>query len=443
MNICKGFQTYIKNGGNGGVSMSIIDELLKDIPLPKMVKVRQSFEDTKVDDVEAALDEEFAQAHIRDMVKPGMEVAVAVGSRGVDQIVAVTRKTVAFLKEMGAKPFIVPSMGSHGGATAEGQTGVLAHLGVTEESVGAEIRSSMEVIEIGKLENGLPVYIDKFASEADGIVVINRVKPHTAFRGTVESGIMKMMTIGLGKQKGAEACHQLGFEHMGKHIILMADLMMDQMPMLFGVATVENAFDKVAHVEVLTPEVIEERETELQKMAKQLLPKINFDKIDVLVIDEIGKNISGDGMDPNITGRYPTPYAHGGPDVNKMVVLDLTPETEGNANGVGTADFTTQRLIDKTDWDATYANGLTSTVVAPTKAATTLKNDELALKAAVKTCNIFDFTKVKMVRITNTLELSEIEVSEAYLEEIAGNDMVEVMSEPYELQFDQERNLTK
>lgn len=423
--------------------MSIIDELLKDIPLPKMVKVRQSFEDTKVDDVEAALDEEFAQAHIRDMVKPGMEVAVAVGSRGVDQIVAVTRKTVAFLKEMGAKPFIVPSMGSHGGATAEGQTGVLAHLGVTEESVGAEIRSSMEVIEIGKLENGLPVYIDKFASEADGIVVINRVKPHTAFRGTVESGIMKMMTIGLGKQKGAEACHQLGFEHMGKHIILMADLMMDQMPMLFGVATVENAFDKVAHVEVLTPEVIEERETELQKMAKQLLPKINFDKIDVLVIDEIGKNISGDGMDPNITGRYPTPYAHGGPDVNKMVVLDLTPETEGNANGVGTADFTTQRLIDKTDWDATYANGLTSTVVAPTKAATTLKNDELALKAAVKTCNIFDFTKVKMVRITNTLELSEIEVSEAYLEEIAGNDMVEVMSEPYELQFDQERNLTK
>lgn len=423
--------------------MSIIDELLKDIPLPKMVKVRQSFEDTKVDDVEAALDEEFAQAHIRDMVKPGMEVAVAVGSRGVDQIVEVTRKTVAFLKEMGAKPFIVPSMGSHGGATAEGQTGVLAHLGVTEESVGAEIRSSMEVIEIGKLENGLPVYIDKFASEADGIVVINRVKPHTAFRGTVESGIMKMMTIGLGKQKGAEACHQLGFEHMGKHIILMADLMMDQMPMLFGVATVENAFDKVAHVEVLTPEVIEERETELQKMAKQLLPKINFDKIDVLVIDEIGKNISGDGMDPNITGRYPTPYAHGGPDVNKMVVLDLTPETEGNANGVGTADFTTQRLIDKTDWDATYANGLTSTVVAPTKAATTLKNDELALKAAVKTCNIFDFTKVKMVRITNTLELSEIEVSEAYLEEIAGNDMVEVMSEPYELQFDQERNLTK
>lgn len=433
----------MKNIQNGGISMSIIDELLKDIPVPKMVKVRQSFEDKKVDDVEAALDEEFSQAHIREMVKPGMEIAVAVGSRGVDQIVTVTRKTVAFLKELGAKPFIVPSMGSHGGASAEGQTAVLAHLGVTEESVGAEIRSSMEVVEIGKLENGLPVYIDKFASKADGIVVINRVKPHTAFRGTVESGIMKMMTIGLGKQKGAEACHQLGFEHMGKHIILMANLMMEKMPMLFGVATVENAFDKVAHVEVLTPDVIESRETELQKMAKQYLPKINFDKIDVLVIDEIGKNISGDGMDPNITGRYPTPYAHGGPDVNKMVVLDLTPETEGNANGVGTADFTTQRLIDKTDWDAVYANGLTSTVVAPTKASTTLKNDLYALKAAIKTCNILDFTTVKMIRIKNTLELSEIEVSEAYLEEIANNDMVEAITEPYELQFDEHGNLTK
>lgn len=421
--------------------MSIIDELLKDVPVPKMMKVRQSFDDTKIEDVDAALNEALQQDAVRAMVKPGMEIAVAVGSRGVDQIVQITKRTVTFLREMGAKPFIVPSMGSHGGASAEGQAAVLAHLGVTEETVGAEIRSSMEVIEIGKLENGLPVYIDKLASKADGIVVINRVKPHTAFRGTVESGIMKMMTIGLGKQRGAEACHQLGFEHMGKHIILMAHMIMEKMPILFGVATVENAFDKVAHVEVLLPEDIEERETELQKMAKKFLPQINFDQIDVLVIDEIGKNISGDGMDPNITGRYPTPYAHGGPEVNKMVVLDLTPETEGNANGVGTADFTTQRLIDKTDWDAVYANGLTSTVVAPTKAATTLKNDLLAIKAAIKTCNILDFTKVKMVRIKNTLEIGEIEVSEAYLQEVEESDRLTKISDLYDLQFDAEGNL--
>lgn len=185
------------------IHMSILNELLKDIPVPKMLKVRQSFDDTKLDDVDGALNEALQKEEIRRTVKPGMEIAVAVGSRGVDQIVEVTRRTITYLKELGAKPFIVPSMGSHGGATAEGQTAVLAHLGVTEESVGAEIRSSMEVVEIGKLENGLPVYVDKLASQADGIVVINRVKPHTAFRGTVESGIMKMIAIGLGKQRGA------------------------------------------------------------------------------------------------------------------------------------------------------------------------------------------------------------------------------------------------
>lgn len=420
--------------------MGIIDELLKDIPVPKMMKVRQSFDDTKLEDVDHALNQALQKEEIRKTVKPGMEIAVAVGSRGVDQIVGVTRRTITFLKELGAKPFIVPSMGSHGGATAEGQKAVLAHLGVTEESVGAEIRSSMEVVEIGKLENGLPVYVDKLASQADGIVVINRVKPHTAFRGTVESGIMKMLAIGLGKQRGAETCHQLGFEHMGKHIILMASMILEKMPVLFGVATVENSFDKVAHVEVLLPDVIESRETELQIMAKKLLPQINFDKIDVLIIDEIGKNISGDGMDPNITGRYPTPYAHGGPEVNKMVVLDLTHETEGNANGVGTADFTTQRLIDKTDWDATYANGLTSTVVAPTKAATTLANDKLAIKAAIKTCNILDFTQVRMVRIKNTLEIGEIEVSEAYLQDVKEHEYMTQISDLYDWTFDEEGN---
>jgi len=421
--------------------MGIIEELLKDIPLPKMMRVRQSFANEKLDNVDEALQEALQREEIRKTVKPGMEIAVAVGSRGIDQLVEVTARTIKYLQELGAKPFIVPSMGSHGGASAEGQTAVLAHLGVTEETANCEIRSSMEVVEIGKLPNGLPVYVDKIASQADGIVVINRVKPHTAFRGTVESGIMKMIAIGLGKQKGAEACHQLGFEHMGKHIIEMSNMIIEKMPILFGVGTVENAFDKIAHVAVLLPHEIEAKETELQKLAKELLPKINFDKIDVLVIDEIGKNISGDGMDPNITGRYPTPYAHGGPEVNKMIVLDLTPETEGNANGVGTADFTTQRLIDKTDWAATYANGLTSTVVAPTKASTTLANDRLALKAAIKTCNIFDFTKVKMVRIKNTLELSEIEVSEALLKEVEADDYLTQTTDLYDLKFDDEGNL--
>jgi hypothetical protein len=419
--------------------MGILQELLQDIPVPKMVKVKQTFDKSQVEDVSGTLKAELEK--VKDTVTPGMEIAIAVGSRGVDRIVEITAITVQFLKDLGATPFIVPSMGSHGGATGPGQKAVLEHLGVSEESVGAEIRSSMEVIKLGELPNGLPVYIDKLASEADGIVVINRVKPHTAFRGHVESGIMKMISIGLGKQKGAEACHQLGFKHMAEHVPAMAKLAMEKMPILFGVATVENAFDKVAKIEVLKPEEVEEKETELLKLAKDLLPKLLFDQIDVLVIDQIGKNISGDGMDPNITGRYPTPYAHGGPDVTKMVVLDLTPQTEGNANGVGTADFTTQRLVDKMDRDATYANGLTSTVVGPTHISTTLPTDKQAIQAAIKTCNILDFTKAKVVRIKNTLEVSEIEVSESYLDYVKEHANIEQISEPYAFGFDDEGNL--
>lgn len=419
--------------------MSILQELLQDIPVPKMAKVKQTFDRTKEEDVVGTLQAQLEQ--VKDTVKPGMEIAIAVGSRGVDRLVDLTAVTVKFLQDLGAKPFIVPSMGSHGGATAEGQKAVLEHLGVTEEAVNAEIRSSMEVVKIGELPNGLPVYIDKLASQADGIVVINRVKPHTAFRGPVESGIMKMISIGLGKQKGAEACHQLGFKHMAEHVPAMAKMTMDKMPIIFAVATVENAFDKVAKVEVLRPENIEARETDLQKLSKQLLPKLFFEEIDVLIIDEIGKNISGDGMDPNITGRYPTPYAHGGPDVSKMVVLDVTPQSEGNANGVGTADFTTERLVNKMDKHGTYANGLTSTVVGPTHISTTLPNDKMAIQSAIKTCNILDFTKVKLVRIKNTLEISEIEVSEAFLEHVKEHQNLEQVSELYEFDLNKEGNL--
>lgn len=421
--------------------MGILQDLLKDIPVPKMAKVKVKFDEQKIENLEQALMEKLQQENIKKTVQPGMEIALAVGSRGLDRLVELTAVTVKFLKELGAKPFIVPSMGSHGGATAEGQREVLAHLGVTEESVGCEIRSSMEVVKIGELENGLPVYVDKYASEADGIVVINRVKPHTAFRGPVESGIMKMISIGLGKQRGAEACHQLGFKYMAENVPAMAKMIMEKKPVLFGVATIENAFDKVAVVDVLTPEEILSRETDLQAKAKELLPKLYFEQLEVLVIDQIGKNISGDGMDPNITGRYPTPYAHGGPDVTKMVVLGLTPETEGNANGVGTADFTTQRLVDRMDLEVTYANGLTSTVVAPTKIATTLPNDREAIQAAIKTCNILDFTKVKMVRIKNTLELSEIEVSEALVEYVKQHPNMELISELYDFPFDEKGNL--
>ncbi|KZE84228.1 hypothetical protein AV654_06645 [Paenibacillus elgii] len=421
--------------------MSVLRTLLQDIPIPQMVRIRQKFDGTRLDRPTEDLERELAKPGAIDRIKPGQQVAVAVGSRGVANIAAFTRTTIDAIKRAGAHPFIVPCMGSHGGATAEGQKEVLHHLGVTEEAMGAPIRSTMEVVQIDQLPNGLPVYVDKYAYEADAIVVINRVKPHTAFRGKIESGIMKMISIGLGKQKGAEACHQLGFKYMAENVPAMARIMIEKLPILFGVALVENAYDETCIVEVLPAAQVEEREMVLLEIAKARLPKILFDQIDVLVIDYIGKNISGDGMDPNITGRYPTPYAHGGPDVSKMVVLDTTLETKGNANGVGTADFTTQRLVDKMDLAATYANGLTSTVCAPTKIATTLENDLYAIKAAVKTCNILDYTQCRLVRIRDTLHLGEIEISVNLLEEAKLHPDIEILTEPYDLPFNSEGNL--
>lgn len=423
--------------------MGVVSELVKGIPIPRMVKVSQKFDAPRLADVEGELRAQLRQEHIQAMIKPGMTIAVAVGSRGVNRIADIVRVVVEELKALQAEPFIVPSMGSHGGASAEGQKEVLRHLGITEDSVGAPIRSSMEVNQIASLENGLPVYVERFACQADGIVVINRVKPHTAFRGPIESGLMKMLAIGLGKQKGAEACHQLGFKHMAEFVPTMAKVIMDKLPVLFGVATVENAFDQVMKLKVIPASEIEGEEKELLKIAKANMPKLWFDQIDVLVIDEIGKNISGDGFDPNVVGRYPTPYAYGGPDVTKIVVLDLTDETEGNANGIGTADFTTRYCVDKIDYEKIYANGLTSTVVAPTKIPTTLENDREAIQAAIKTCNILDFTKVRLVRIKNTLQLAEIEVSEPMIPEVESNPNLNILSAPYDWEFDANGNLTR
>ena len=421
--------------------MDIIKELLKDVPLPRMVKIRQTFNADEILDVSAALSTALVDSGQLKQIKPGMNIAIAAGSRGVAQIATLVRTTVAEVKKQGANPFVVPAMGSHGGATAAGQAEVLAHLGITEEYVGCPIVSSMEVVEITRLPNGMPVYIDKNAYQADGIIVINRIKPHTAFRGPNESGLVKMITIGLGKQKGAESCHAYGFKHMHSLIPAMAQEMLKLAPIMFGIATVENAYDHVAKVVVAGAADLIETDRQLLIEAKAEMPRIEFSPIDVLVIEEIGKDISGDGMDPNITGRYPTPYPTGGPEVSKMVVLDLTEKTGGNANGVGTADFTTRRLVNKTDFQSLYANGITSTVVRPNAIPMTLDCDLDAIRAAVKTSNALDLSKVRLVRIKNTLQLGEIMISEAMLPDALSLANVTICSEPFEMQFDEQGNL--
>lgn len=411
------------------------------MPLPRMVKVFQKFPDERVADLPATLRRELAKPGVGDTVRPGMRIAIAVGSRGVADIQTIARVTVEEIKNRGGLPFIVPAMGSHGGATADGQRQILAELGITEATMGCPIVSSMDVVEVGKLDNGLAVLIDKAAYEADGIVVINRVKTHTAFHGPCESGMAKMITIGLGKQKGADSCHAYSFKYMAEHIVAMTKIKTERTNILFGVATVENAYDKVAMITAVPAAQIIETDMRLLVESKARMPRIMFNPIEVLIVDRIGKEISGDGMDPNITGRYPTPYASGGPTVNKLVVLDLTDKTHGNANGIGAADFTTRKLFNKVEWDYTYANALTSTICEPVRVPMMLATDEEAIRAAVKTSFARDLAKVRIVRIKDTLHLGEIEISESLLAEAQANPDIEVRGEPREIRFDDKGNL--
>lgn len=416
--------------------MDIIKEILKDIPIPRMVKVRQNFHAPQLEDVAAAVRKTLNESNVLTKINEGDSVAVAVGSRGLADLPVLVRETVREIKRAGGHPFIVPAMGSHGGATAEGQTDVLHQLGVTEGAVEAPIKSSMEVVKIGELPNGLPVYIDRNAYEADKIVVINRVKPHTAFRGPVESGLMKMITIGLGKQKGAEAAHAFSFKYMAEHVPEMAKISLAKAPIIFGLASLENAYDKIAKVIAVPAEDLETAEPELLMEAKSLMPKIHFDEFDVLIVDELGKDISGDGMDPNITGNFATPYAAGGPDIKRTVVLGLTEKTHGNANGIGMADMTTKAAVDEIIWEKGYANALTSTVIEVIKLPMVLETKELAVKAAIKTCNAFDLNKVKAVRIKNTLDIGEIWISESMIEEAKQNSQLKIISDLEELLLD-------
>ncbi|WP_102348367.1 lactate racemase domain-containing protein [Bacillus sp. Marseille-P3661] len=415
--------------------MDVINKLLDDVKLPKMVKVKQNFYAPEVEDVAAEVHKVINEAGVLSRIEKGDKVAIAVGSRGVAKINVLAREVVNAVKSVGGEPFVFPAMGSHGGATAEGQKGVLEHMGVTEEFIGAPIRATMEVVKVGELDNGVPCYVDKYAYEADKIIVINRIKAHTAFRGKYESGLMKMMTIGLGKQKGADAAHQYGFGYMAKHVEEIANIVMKKAPVIFGLGSIENAYDHVAKIVALPVERIPEEEPALLQEAKGLMARIMFENIDVLVVDEMGKDISGDGMDPNIIGRYATPYASGGPDVKRIVVLDLTKVTHGNANGIGLADIITKKLFDQIDYVQGFANGLTSTVTDVVKVPMFMETNELAVKAGVKTCNTFDKENVKIVRIKNTLEVGEIWISEGLLEAAKNNPEIEILSEPFEMEY--------
>src|SRR5918999_3830729 len=407
---------------------------------PKVVKIRRDFPRPRIADVGEALREQCQRSEIKSRIEPGAEVAITAGSRGISGIDNVLRSLVQILKDAGARPFVIPAMGSHGGATAEGQVEILRSLGVTEESVGAEIRSSMEVVELGQTASGVPVYMDRIASEVDGVVIVGRIKQHTDFRSDVESGLMKMSAIGLGKHAQALALHAHGVEGIRDYMVEAGKKVFESGKVLFGIGIVENAYEETAMGEAIPPERVVEREAELLKESAKLMPKLPVSDMDVLFVDELGKNFSGTGMDTNVVGRFrilgvEEPES---PEAKYLIVSDVSEASHGNALGVGLADFTTQRLFEKVDHEGMNQNVLTSTFVERAKIPMVMENDREALVAALR-CNWgVEAEDTRFVRIPNTLHIRYVYLSENLLEEALANGNVEVVEDAAEMEFDED-----
>ena len=396
---------------------------------PNMVKLRQRFTTERIDDSAAEVTKRIVASDLLDGIECGDRIAVTAGSRGIDTIDDILRAVVASLKSRGAEPFIVPAMGSHGGGTAEGQVAMLASLGITEESTGAPVVSSIETIELGATSSGAPVCIDRNARDADGIVVVNRVKLHTAFHGRVESGLCKMAAIGLGKIHGAETMHRMG---LGEAIVEAFRIVRERTRILFGVALLENARDRILDIAVVPPERFEETDERFLARSREIVPRIPVSPFDILIVDEMGKNISGTGMDTNVVGFWRRFGGEKNPDYTTLIVRSLTPESHGNAMGIGLADLTTRRLVETIDTKSTYMNAMTSQW-SMGRIPITLDNDRACIDAALDRHGWGDS---RIVRIKNTLDLEEIAVSENLLPAVEGRPDIEKMGGIIPMAFD-------
>lgn len=399
-----------------------VSRLLADVPIPRMFHARQDFPRPRIDpaDIPAVIHAELSKEPFCSKVRPGMQIAITAGSRGIANVDIITRAIVDFVRLRGAVPFIVPAMGSHGGATAEGQLEILAGYNITPASMGCEIRSSMEVVCLGTSATGLPVYLDKHAAGADGIIVSCRLKPHNAFRGAYESGPCKMMAVGLGKQKGAERVHADGMGRIGQNIPAIARVILDKAPILFALPCLENAYDETCRLVAIDRGDILAREPELLKEAFGYMPSLLVGEGDVLIVDETGKNYSGTGVDPNITGTFSTEYAHGGVRVQRTCFLDLSEASHGNALGVGLASVITKRFYDKIDPEKMYPNCITSTVLASARIPCVVVTDKEAIQMCIRTCNGIDPRRARVIRIPNSLHIDRIMLSEAYYDDVVA-----------------------
>ncbi len=413
--------------------------------LPPIFRVRQTFDAPRVDDIEAEVHRELGSLQLEKSIKPGQSVAISAGSRGIANIHRVTKAIVDVIKGLDAQPFVVPAMGSHGGGTAEGQRGVLESYGITEAFCGCPIHSSMETVIVCQTAEGIDVHFDRHAFEADHVVVCNRVKPHTGFVGDIESGLMKMMLIGLGKHEGAKVYHRAIHDYSFPQIVRsVAGRVLEKCRVVAGVAIVENGYDETAKIRAVAPAEFEDREKELLVLAKQLMPRLPFEDVDVLVIDEIGKNISGSGMDTNVVGRKFHVHKAAGretPKVKRIIIRGLTEATHGNATGIGLAEFCTARALSQVDVNSTRINCLTAGHVAPAMMPIDFPTDRAVLDAALPTLGLVEPPDAKILWIRNTLELGEVECSAAYWDRVAERSDLEVLSELRAMPFDEDGNL--
>ncbi|MFN0124020.1 MAG: lactate racemase domain-containing protein [Blastocatellia bacterium] len=414
--------------------------------LPKVFRVRQNFQTPRVDDIPAAV--AAAMERFRPRLTPGATVAVGAGSRGISHIAVIIRAVCEVLRDFGAQPFIIPAMGSHGGATAEGQLHILEGYGITAEAMGVPIRATMDVVELGRTPSGVMVYQDRHAAEADFILPVNRVKLHTDFKGETESGVVKMTAVGFGKLAGAKEYHRQAFHLTFPRVFQeVARQVLSTGRMLGGLGILENPLHETARIAAVSADNFIGEEQALLAEARAMMPRIPCERIDLLIVDEIGKNISGAGLDTNIIGRSVNGYVENVPThantpvIKRMLVCDLTPESNGNGVGIGMADFTTARFMDKLDLNASVINCLTAMTPFNIKLPIYFPTDREAIAAGIRTAGREDLSQGRVVRIKNTLSLSEIEMSAHYLDEISARGDLTVLGEPRDMDFMDNGNL--
>lgn len=398
---------------------------------PLMYKAYYSLPSPTILNVQEEVCKILRKAAFLKRLKKGTNIAITVGSRGIADIVPVLKTVIGLLKEEGFQPYLIPAMGSHGGGTPEGQRKVLAGLGITEEEMGVPIKACSNAVKIGEVAPNVPVFLNEVAVESEGIIVINRVKPHTSFRGPVESGLMKMLAVGLGNPQGAATMHKFGPAGLREFIPKVANYILKNAPILYGIAIIENAQEKTAYVEGVEPEEFYQKEQQLLEKARSLMPRLPFQELDVLIVREIGKCFSGTGMDTNIIGRLriqgePEPEY---PRIKRIVALDISERSEGNATGIGLADFTTDRLLAKVDWKTTYLNVLSTTFVQRAMIPMHFPTDGETIENALRSLGAKDVDEARVLVIKNTLDLSEIEFSESLLQEAKSHPFLRGISE--------------